>query len=61
LSQQFGLPSRYYVDFLRVFLFVRGKDSFWRRHVLGTDDMDIQWRKIMRLLGVDVSYDLSPH
>ena len=60
VMQEYGLPLRYYVDSLRVFRFVQGRDSFWRKHVLETDDVDTQWRKMMRLLGVDVSYALSP-
>jgi len=60
LSQRYGLPLRYYVDSLRVFRFVQGRDSFWRKHVLETDEVDTQWRKMMRLLAVDVSYALSP-
>jgi hypothetical protein len=60
LIQEYGLPLRYYVDSLRVFRFVQGRDSVWRKHVLQTDDVETQWRKIMRLLGVDVSYALSP-
>ena len=51
---------RYYVDSLRVFRFVQGRDSFWRKHVLQTDDVDTQWRKMMRVLGVDVTHALSP-
>jgi hypothetical protein len=58
--QTCGLPVRYYVDSLRVFRFVQGRDSFWRKHVLETDDVDTQWRKMMRLLGVEVTYALSP-
>jgi hypothetical protein len=58
--QAFGLPLRYYVDSLRVFRFVQGRDSFWRKHVLETDDIDTQWRQMMRLLGVDVVHALSP-
>ncbi len=58
--QQNGLPLRYYVDSLRVFRFVQGRDSFWRKHVLETDEVDTQWRKMMRLLGVDVVHALSP-
>jgi len=58
--QSYGLPLRYYVDSLRVFRFVQGRDSVWRKHVLQTDDVDTQWRKIMRVLGVDVTYALSP-
>jgi len=60
LMQSFGIPLRYYVDSLRVFRFVQGRDSVWRKHVLETDDVDTQWRKMMRILGVDVTYALSP-
>ena len=48
------------MDSLRVFRFVQGRDSVWRKQVLQTDDVDPQWRQMMRLLGVDVSYALSP-
>lgn len=58
--QAYGLPVRYYVDSLRVFRFVQGRDSFWRKHVLETDDVDTQWRQMMRLLGIDVVHALSP-
>jgi hypothetical protein len=60
LMQTYGLPLRYYVDSLRVFRFVQGRDSFWRKHVLQTDDVDTQWCKMMRILGVEVIYALSP-
>ena len=60
LTQSYGIPLRYYVDSLRVFRFVQGRDSVWRKHVLETDDVDTQWRKMMRVLGADVSYALSP-
>jgi hypothetical protein len=60
LMQSYGIPLRYYVDSLRVFRFVQGRDSVWRKHVLQTDDVDTQWGKMMRKLGVDVIYALSP-
>jgi hypothetical protein len=60
LMQAYGIPLRYYVDSLRVFRFVQGRDSVWRKHVLQTDDVDTQWRKMMRVLGIDVTYALSP-
>jgi len=60
LIQNCGLPLRYYVDSLRVFRFVQGRDSFWRKHVLETDDVETQWGKMMRILNVDVTYALSP-
>jgi hypothetical protein len=47
------------VDNLRVFRFVQGRDSNWRKHILETDEVDPQWRQVMRLLGVDVIYALS--
>ncbi len=55
-----GLPLSYYVDNLRVFRFVQNRDSVWRKHVLQTDDIDPQWRQVMRLLRVNVTYALSP-
>ena len=60
LMEAYGIPLRYYVDSLRVFRFVQGRDSVWRRHVLQTDEADPQWRQVMRALGVDVVYALSP-
>ena len=60
LMHTYGIPLRYYVDSLRVFRFVQGRDSFWRKHVLQTDETDTQWRQVMRILGVDVTYALSP-
>jgi hypothetical protein len=60
LMKAYGLPLSYYVDNLRVFRFVQNRDSYWRKHVLETDDIDPQWRQMMRLMGVDVTYALSP-
>jgi hypothetical protein len=60
LMHTYGFPLRYYVDSLRVFRFVQGRDSVWRKHVLQTDEVDTQWRQVMRVLGIDVIYALSP-
>jgi hypothetical protein len=60
VMKTYGLPLSYYVDNLRVFRFVQNRDSLWRKHVLVTDDVDPQWRQVMRLMGVDVTYALSP-
>ena len=57
--QACGLPLSYYVDNLRVFRFVQNRDAVWRKHILVTDDIDPQWRQVMRLMGVDVTYALS--
>lgn len=58
--QTYGIPLSYYVDNLRVFRFIQKRDSFWRNHVLETDDVDPQWRQVMHLMGVKVTYALSP-
>jgi transposase len=55
-----GLPLSYYVDNLRVFRFVQNRDTTWRKYTHQTDDIDPQWRQIMRLLRVNVTYALSP-
>jgi hypothetical protein len=60
LMQTYGLPFRYYVDNLRVFRFVQGRDSVWRKQVLATDEVAPQWRRVMALLKVEVTYALSP-
>jgi hypothetical protein len=60
LIQTYGIPFKYYVDSLRVFRFVQGRDSFWRKHVLETDDVDTQWKKVMDELSIKVSHALSP-
>jgi transposase len=60
LMQTYGIPLSYYVDNLRVFRFVQYRDSFWRNHVLQTDEVDPQWRQVMRIMGVKVTYALSP-
>ncbi|HUL31516.1 MAG TPA: hypothetical protein VLZ03_13775, partial [Thermodesulfobacteriota bacterium] len=60
VMKMYGTPLKYYVDNLRVFRFVQNRDSLWRKHVLLTDDIDPQWRQVMRLMGVDVTYALSP-
>lgn len=60
LIQQYGIPFRYYVDSLRVFRFVRERDSMYYKNVLRTDEADPQWRQVMRLMNVDITYALSP-
>jgi hypothetical protein len=60
LMRAYGIPLRYYVDSLRIFRFVQGRDSVWRRHVLQTDEADPQWKRMMQVLGVEVIHALSP-
>jgi hypothetical protein len=60
VMQAFGLPLRYYVDNLRVFRFVPERDSVWRKQVLETEDIITQWRQVLAILKVEVTYALSP-
>ena len=55
-----GLPYSYYVDSHRIFRFVQGRDSIWRKHYLFTDDVDTQWGQVMDDCGVKVIPALSP-
>jgi hypothetical protein len=55
-----GLPFSYYVDSHRIFRFVQGRDSIWRRHYLFTDDVRTQWQQVMDDCGVKVIHALSP-
>jgi len=54
------LREKTLVDNLRVFRFVQKRDSFWRTHHLGTDEVDPQWRQVLRQFKVDVIYAVSP-
>jgi hypothetical protein len=60
LVQTYGLPLSYYVDSLRVFRFVQHRDSVWRRQIARTDEVEPQWKQMMRLLGIGVEHALSP-
>jgi transposase len=60
LMQSFGIPHQYYVDNLRVFRFVQPRDSVWKNLVLGTDDVNTQWRQVLALMNTHVIYALSP-
>ena len=60
LMQSFGIPHRYYVDNLRVFRFIQHRDSVWKNLVLGTDEVNTQWRQVLALMNTQVIYALSP-
>lgn len=56
----YGLPYSYYVDSHSIFRFVQGRDSFYRTHLLQTDDVDTQWKQVLDDCSVKVTYALSP-
>ena len=43
---KYGLPYSFYVDSHSIFRFVQGRDSFWRKHYLQTDDVVIVKQKV---------------
>jgi hypothetical protein len=57
---KYGLPYTYYVDSHSIFRFVQGRDSFYRTHVLQTDDVDTQWEQVLRDCNVNAIFALSP-
>lgn len=62
LILRYGFPYSYYVDQLRVFRYVKNRDknSPWAVYTKFTDDVDPQWKQVMKECGVDVIYALSP-
>jgi len=56
----YGLPFSYYVDSHSIFRFVRGRDSFWRKHYKVTDEAEPQWKQVLNECQVKVIYVLSP-
>lgn len=55
-----GLPYAYYVDSHRIFRFVQGRDSLWRKHHLLTDEASPQWKQVLEDCNVKITYALSP-
>jgi transposase len=57
---RYGMPYSYYVDSHRIFRFVQGRDSVWRKHHTLTDEATPQWKQVLDECGVKVMYALSP-
>jgi len=55
-----GLPFSMYADSHRIFRFVQGRDSVWRRHYLLTDEADTQWKQVVDDCNVKYIPALSP-
>jgi len=60
LILRYGLPYSFYIDCHSIFRFVRGRDEFHYKHHLQTDDVDPQWKQIVKELGIKPIYALSP-
>jgi len=55
----FGIPQQYYVDQLRVFRYVKNRDSAYVNYQAFTDDVDPQWKQVAKDCGIEVIYALS--
>ncbi|MGH9858084.1 MAG: hypothetical protein ACRD4B_09605 [Acidobacteriota bacterium] len=62
LTLSYGVPLKYYVDQLRVFRYVKSRDkqSPWREFGAYTDDVDPQWKQVVKDIGIEPVYALSP-
>jgi len=60
LVLRYGYPASYYVDSHAIFRFVRGRDELHVRHHRLTDEVDPQWKQVLRDCGIRPIYALSP-
>ena len=60
LVLRYGYPYSYYVDCHAIFRFVRGRDALHVRQACLTDDVDPQWKQMIRECGIKPVYALSP-
>ena len=57
---KYGLPKSIYADSHRIFRFVQGRDSIWRKHHKLTDQANTQWKQVINDCNVDYIPALSP-
>jgi hypothetical protein len=60
LVLRYGYPYTYYVDCHAIFRFVRGRDALQARQHHLTNDVDPQWKQMLRECGIKPVYALSP-
>lgn len=58
----YGVPARYYVDQHSIFRYVKDRDAKrpYNEYAAFTDDVDPQWKAVLKRCGSDVVYALSP-
>jgi len=58
----YGCPMKYYADQHSIFRYVKDRDRFrpWNTYTKFTDDVDTQWRVVLKECGVEPIYALSP-
>lgn len=60
--QTYGCPLKYYADQHSIFRYVKNRDMErnWHEYTQFTDDVDPQWKQVLKRCGVEVIYALSP-
>lgn len=56
----FGCPLKYYVDRHSIFKFVERRDTVWTKANIKEEDAIVQWKEVLKDLGIEVIYALSP-
>lgn len=59
---QYGCPFKYYPDQHAIFRYVKDRDKHtpWNTFSKFTDDVDPQWKQVLKDCGVGLTYALSP-
>lgn len=56
----FGCPLKYYVDNHSIFRFIEKRDTVWQKAQMTEADAVVQWKEVLKDLGIEVIYALSP-
>lgn len=60
VAMGFGCPLKYYVDNHSIFRFIEKRDTIWQKAHAKEEDAIIQWKEVLKDLGIEVIYALSP-
>lgn len=60
LVTAFGCPLKYYVDRHSIFKFIEKRDTVWTKAHIKEEDAIVQWKEVLKDLGIEVIYALSP-
>ena len=55
-----GCPLKYYVDNHSIFRFMEKRDTIWRNAQMKEEEAIVQWKEVLKDLGIDVVYALRP-
>ena len=55
----FGCPLKFYVDNHVIFRFIEKRDTVWQKSHVHEEDAVVQWKEVLKDLGIEVIYALS--